>query len=57
MRARTFRVSLALLAAVVASSAAVAKQPPVMPKGLPAFGADKPLPVPTIVGHSRSPSK
>ena len=49
MRARTFRVSLALLAAVVASSAAVAKQPPVMPKGLPAFGADKPLPVPTIV--------
>jgi len=49
MRARSVVVILVLLATVVASGAAIAKQPPVMPKGLPAFGADKPLPAPTVV--------
>ncbi len=48
MRASTKAVALVLLAAA-ASGAALAKQPPAMPKGLPAYGPDKPLPAPTIV--------
>ncbi len=49
MRTRTVALAAVLLAALGVSGAAVAKQPPAMPKGLPAFGVDKPLPEPTIV--------
>ncbi|MBZ5590315.1 MAG: insulinase family protein [Acidobacteriia bacterium] len=49
MRTRTITIVVALLAILVVSGVALAKQPPVMPKGLPAFGADKPLPAPSVV--------
>ena len=49
MTARTKSLALVLLAAAVGSGAALAKQPPVMPKGMPAYGPDRPLPAPNIV--------
>ncbi len=51
MTARSKVLALVVLAAA-ASGAALAKQPPVTPKGLPAYGPDKPLPAPNIVAET-----
>ena len=49
MKTRTVTLAAAVLASLAVCAAVSAKQPPSLPKGLPAFGPDKPLPAPNVV--------
>jgi len=51
----SLRAALVLLAAALVAPGAPAKEPPQNPKDLPAFGADRPLPLPAI-GRSTLPN-
>ena len=52
MKTRTITLAAALLASLALCGVVSAKQTPAMPKGLPAFGADKSLPAPNIVSET-----
>lgn len=47
--------ALTIFAALVTAGAAIAAKPPVMPKDLPPYGQDKPLPTPQVI-ESRLPN-